>query len=388
MLKKVTLHKEDYTAIAAVVRQQLRKLLPESELANKDLIFGPEFMAPALRITTPSTKIQFDKHERQYIKFLRQEINSSTLSSTERQHKHRQLDSIILFGQVLLAQSACLYFLKKPFGEENSSPDPSPAFHYLQENMHQLINLAEKEGVQFSSSKLEALSRRKEFSQRVQETKRAIVESPLTSEEKKTLIHHIQKAQSFYFQANDFNFNYANKPSRGFSNFLNNFEYYGSKVSLAAAIIALGATALSFIPPLAPVMGVIATVASSIALAISIPLALKTIGTMLYNLIRFGAAPTPTELVTTALVGTSVILMGAGSATLQAVQHGVAQSAALTVTQGLTTANDLVKMIGSLGGEVMVENGRQQMSLYKNELTKIGNSQESNSEPDSSPINP
>lgn len=194
---------------------------------------------------------------------------------------------------------------------------------------------------------------------------------PLSMEEKKGFLRNLHKARDFYLQANDFNFTYANKSTRNFSAFLNNYEYYGSKVSLAASLIAVAATALALIPPLAPIMGPIALAATCIGMAIGVPLALKTVGTMIYNLIRFGAAPTPTELATTALVGTSIALMGTGSLVSAAVQQGLISTTAATVTQSLKAVNDTVKMAGSIGGSIMADQARQKINQYKEELAKI-----------------
>ncbi|WP_058534392.1 hypothetical protein [Legionella saoudiensis] len=364
---KVTLHKEDYASIAEEVRKQLRSVFPDSEITNRtNILFGPEFMAPALRIDTPSTKVEFTEQEQAYVKELRSRINHSELSPEQKKQKQQHLDSIILFGQILFAQSACLHFLKKPF-HNPGTPATMEDIQKLEVHLNQLKKLAENEGIQHTSSRFEVLSRRKEFNQYLSETKRTLKDIPLSVEEKKAFLHNLHKAQDFYFQANDFNFTYANKSTRNFSKFLNNYEYYGSKVALAASLISIGATALTLIPPLAPIMGPIALVATCISMAIGVPLALKTVGVMLYNLIRFGAAPTPTELATTALVGTSMALMGAGGLITQ----GLISSTAAAVTQGLKAVNDTVKMMGSIGGSIMADQAREKVNQYKEELAKM-----------------
>lgn len=125
-------------------------------------------------------------------------------------------------------------------------------------------------------------------------------------------------------------------------------------------------------------MGPIALAATCISMAIGVPLALKTVGTMIYNLIRFGAAPTPTELATTALVGTSIALMGAGSFVTTAIQQGLISSTAATVTQTLKTINDTVKMAGSIGGSFMADQARQKVNQYKAELADMQKDEPSN----------
>ncbi|MDR3501910.1 MAG: hypothetical protein P4L79_04940 [Legionella sp.] len=367
---KVTLHKEDYTSIAEEVRKQLRGVFPESEFAHGDILFGPEFMAPALRIDTPSTKVEFSEKEQHYVKELRNEINKSTLSPEQKRQKQQHLDSIVLFGQILFAQSSCLHFLKKPFHKPDASI-PIADIQKLEAHLDKLKKLAENEGIQHTSSRFEVLSRRKEFKQYLSEIKHELKDMPLSMEEKKAFLRNLHKARDFYLQANDFNFTYANKPTRNFSAFLNNYEYYGSKVSLAASLIAVAATALALIPPLAPIMGPIALAATCIGMAIGVPLALKTVGIMIYNLIRFGAAPTPTELATTALVGTSIALMGAGSFVTAGLQQGLISTTAATVTQGLKAVNDTVKMAGSIGGSIMADQARQKITQYKEELAKM-----------------
>jgi hypothetical protein len=372
---KVTLHKEDYTSIAEEVRKQLRGIFRDSEFtdsesAHGDILFGPEFMAPALRIDTPSTKVEFSEKELQYVKELRNIINHSDQTSEQKRQRQQHLDSIILFGQILFAQSACLHFLKKPFHKPDAAI-PLADIQKLEAHLKELKNLAEQEGIQHTSSRFEVLSRRKAFKDHLWKIKHDLNDMPLSMEEKKAFLHNLHKARDFYLQANDFNFTYANKPSRNFSAFLNNYEYYGSKVSLAASLIAVAATALALIPPLAPIMGPIALAATCISMAIGVPLALKTVGTMIYNLIRFGAAPTPTELATTALVGTSIALMGTGSLVTAAVQQGLISTTAATVTQTLKTVNDTVKMVGSIGGSFMADQARQKINQYKEELAKI-----------------
>ncbi|CAM4414547.1 MAG: hypothetical protein LEGION0403_FIIPPAGN_00959 [Legionella sp.] len=376
---KVTLHQEDYASIAEEVRKQLRSALPASEFARGEILFGPEFMAPALRIDTPSTKVEFSEKEQKYIKELRAQINHSDISPEEKRQKQQHLDSIILFGQILFAQSSCLHFLKKPVHQPKpDSAKTSADMPELKALLKKLTNLAENEGIQHTSSRFEVLSRRKEFNQCLSEIKRELKSMSLSMEEKKTFLHNLHKARDFYLQANDFNFTYANKSSRNFSAFLTNYEYYGSKVSLAASLIAVAATALALIPPLAPIMGPIALAATCIGMAIGVPLALKTVGTMIYNLIRFGAAPTPTELATTALVGTSIALMGAGSFVSAALQQGLISTTAATVTQSLKTINDTIKMVGSIGGSIMADQARQKVNQYKAELADMQKDEPSN----------
>ena len=63
----------------------------------------------------------------------------------------------------------------------------------------------QKEGIQFESSKLEALSRRKEFNDEFNNLKRTIKDSPLDEENKAQLLDNLWKTKDFYYQANDFN---------------------------------------------------------------------------------------------------------------------------------------------------------------------------------------
>lgn len=369
---KVILKTEDYEPIAAMVRKKLRQLMPDNELHKGDIIFGPEFMAQPLRISTPATRVEFVKEQVEYVSLMRKQINESDSAYDEKKRKMQNLESIILFGQILFAQAASLHFLQKNLYEDPAhSSAQNTARTHIEEHLKILRGLVDKEGIQFSSSKFEALSRRKEFNEHLGLIKHAIKEAPLDDVEKHSLLSNLVKAKGFYYQANDFNFKHANKPSRSFSNFLNSYEYYGSKIALAASMIAIGATALALIPPLAPIMGPIAIAASAIALAIGMPLALKNVGTMLYNLIRFGAAPTPGELINASVLGTSLLLSGIPSVVGQAVSAGLIGQSANSVTQGVNSAMSAGKIALGIKGQVAGLNSQAKVNLYKAELEKM-----------------
>lgn len=363
----VSLGREDFESISEIVREQLQKLMPDNEFIKTDsLIFGPEFMAEPLRISTPSTHFDFDPVHEVYITKIREEIQASDLTPEEKSKKQLQLESIILFGQLLFSQSASLHFLKNPL-EDKSEEVISP----INLKMEQLRALVENEGIQYNSSKLEALTRRKAFNDSLNELKKTINDSALEADEKKQLLGNLGKAKDFYYQANDLNFKYANKPSRSFSNFVNNCERYGSKIALTASIIAIGATALSLIPCLAPVMVPIALVATTISMVIGLPLALKNVGTMIYNLIRFEAAPTPGELINAALLGTSLLLAGVGGVVAQAVNSGALSATANLITKAVTTVDDIAKTSIGLAGHALQETKLDQVEFYKSELDRL-----------------
>lgn len=371
-MMKVTLEHEDYKAISNIVRVKLRELLPKNELHKGDIIFGPEFMATPLRISTPSTRFQFTKEQREYVSLMRKEINESDATQDIKKRKIQNLESIILFGQILFAQSASLHFLSEHlYLHPPKNKKETTARNTIAQQMLELQKLVDKEGIKHSSSKFDALSRRKAFNDQFGMLKHLIKEAPLNDTDRHALLNNLNKSKSFYYQANDFNFKYANKPSRSFSNFLNNYESIGSKVALAASIVAIGATALSLIPPLAPFMAPIAMVASTIALVISLPLAFKSLGTMIYNLLRFGAEPTPGELINAAVLGTSLVLAGVGNAISQAVNTGLVSQDATAISNGVNNAVAAGKI--ALGLKVQVDglNKQAKINLYKSELDKL-----------------
>ncbi len=371
---KVKLEQSDYVAISNIVREQLKDLLPENEMVNRDLTFGPEFMASALRISTPSTQVQFTSAQKEYVKNLRQEIkNDATLSDQEKQLKNKQLNSIILFGQILFAQSACLHFLTMP---DSLNKKEDKGLESLKNHFNELSELAQREGILQNSSRFEALSRRKAFNVLWQETKNLLKNSPLTEEEKYTLLKNLYNARDFYYQVNDLNFRYANKPSRNFSTFVNSYAHYGSKIALIASIIAIGATALAFIPPLTPFMAPIALVASTISLAIGMPISLKNLGTMFYNLIRFGAEPTPAELLNAVMLSTTFILSGSASLVSQAVTAGALNHTANDITSAVGQATGVTKITLGVKGQLSGINHANAVAHYKAELAKISPKEE------------
>ena len=364
---KVTLYRDDYESISQIVREKLRQLMPDNDFAQTEyLLFGPEFMAQPLRISTPSTHFDFDPVHTGYINILRDEINSSDDSQEEKRLKNQQLESIMLFGQILFSQSASLHFLQKSEIDASLEEDNPIAL-----KMERLRVLVQKEGIQFESSKLEALSRRKEFNDELNDLKRTIKDSSLDEENKAQLLDNLSKTKDFYYQANDFNFKYANKPSRSYSNFVNNCERIGSKIALVASLVAIGATALSLIPPFAPVMMPLALAASTISVVIGLPLALKTVGTMLYNLIRFGAAPTTGELITTALLGTSLVMAGVSHVIGQAVNSGVLSKTAQLITQAVAAVSNIGKAAVGIAGQNISEVHLDKVELYKSELVRL-----------------
>lgn len=372
---KIKLSEDDYASVSAIAGQKLGELIPNTEFTHANIIFGPEFMAVPLRISTPYTGIKFDTVHKEYVKNLRQEIKTSNTTDQEKHLKMRHLESIILFGQLLFSQSASLHFLHKD--RYRSHFDDSPN---LDLQLEQLQELVQKESIQYASSKFEALSRRKEFNEFLATIKKAIKEMPLNEEDRKLFLSNLNKAKGFYYQANDFNFNYANKPSRSYSKFLNNCEYFGSKIAFGASLIAIGATALALIPPLAPVMIPIAFVASAIAFSFGVPIALKKLGTMLYNLIKFGAAPTPGELINAATIGLGVVLAGSGHAIGGLINAGFGQYASV-FNQSIQGVMNTGKITFGFKGEIDEANAQKKLNRYKFEVENLRSTQESLEEP-------
>ncbi|MGC1183099.1 hypothetical protein [Legionella sp.] len=362
---KVTLSKEDYESISIIVRKQLLQLMPDNELNKGQIIFGPEFMAIPLRISTPSTQFKFDEKQLEFVSIVRKNINESNESHEKKLRKIQQLESIILFGQLLFSQSASLHFLQK------NTTQP-----LIEAQLEKLRKLIHKDGIQYNFSKFEVLSQRKAFNNHLGIIKCSIKKAPLNPVEKSALLKNLYKAQKFYYQANDFNFKYANKPSRSFSNFLDQCERFGSKTALAASIIAIGATALALIPPLTPIMGPIALITTIIALAINIPLAMKSLGTMFYNLINFGAAPKPSELINAVGLATGVVLLGTGSLITQAINTALTGPSATLLSQGIPTSLSTGKVILDLRGEINRLSAQKKAHQYKSDLKKLKEKQE------------
>ncbi|CAM2804717.1 hypothetical protein [Legionella worsleiensis] len=369
---KVRLDKSDYESISVKVVKQLRNILPDNEFAQQISILGPEFMAEPLRISTPSTRLDFelDPKHKEWINELKNEISSCSGTSKEKRIRMEQLESITLFGQILFAQSAALHFLDKTreCNRNRKLGDDTDLIHTRLDHLNVLID---KEGIQHGSSKLDTLKRRKAFDDELAAIKKEVKVSSLPEAKKNELLYNLAKTKDFYYQANDFNFQYADKPSRSYSDFVNKCERISSKISLVASLIAIGATALAFIPPLAPIMAPIALAASAISLALGAPFALKNVGTMLYNLIRFGAAPTPVELVTTALVGTSTLLVGVGGVVGHAVRTGVLQKTAQLITNSFNGLNTVTVATASAAGQFMVSRSMDKVALYKSQLEQI-----------------
>lgn len=367
---KISLSQTDYQSIANNVWQGLTDLIPDNEyLENANILFSKEFLTKPLRIDTPGTRFNLDQIQHQgydNVKDLRKQIETIK-DPKEKSRKNQQLDSMVLFGQLLFSQSASRTFLQKSLNQLLTKEEPDIRF-----NLAKLHGLMEQEGVKYDSSKLDALTRRKQFDEVWRDTKHSIKNSSLEREEKLVLLSNLYKAQGFYHQANDLNFKYADKPSRSFSNFVNTCVKYGSKISLAASLIAGGATALAMIPPLAPIMAPIAVVASAIALALSLPLAFKNVGTMLYNLIRFGVQPTPTELINTVLLGTSLLTLGATHIIAPLVNAGILSQTANVVTSGVGLGRSVLQTPYNIFRQVTEENS--DVTKYKaalNELKKI-----------------
>jgi hypothetical protein len=368
---KVTLKNKDYVAISGIVREKLKQLLPDNEFNKGNVIFGPEFMAKALRTHTPSTQVDFSKEQIEYIKLKRKEIKDSTATEEEKKQKIQHLESIMLFGQILFAQSSSLHFLRNShFRCTSSNKEEEAKVRSVTRQLAELNKLIEQEGILHSSSRLDALKRRKQFNLLFAELQKTIRKTHSLTD-KNALLDNLTKSRGFYYQANDFNFKYANKPSRSYSNFVHNCASVGSKVALTASIIAIGASALAAIPPLTPFMAPIALVASSIALAISIPLALKTLGTMIYNMIRFGVEPSPKEIMDVISFGVTLLFLSAGPAIQFALKLGLVGQNTSLVGQIISFVINAGHVTFDFNEQIKGLSKQEKINLYKTELEKL-----------------
>ncbi|KTC83157.1 Uncharacterised protein [Legionella cincinnatiensis] len=341
------LNRNEYNAIAKEVTLQLRTLFPQAEPHVIHSVFGPEILAQPLRISTLKTKVDFEEIEKKALAQLREDIKLEK-DKTIRKQKLQQLESIILFGQLLFSQSACLYFFR-----DCKSASISPQITKKLIDMNKLI---EQEGLAIESSRFEVLSRRKKFDELFSEIHQRLKSMVNTASNKQIDVYRLQeslaKTKIFYYQINDLNFKYAQKPSRSFSTFVNTLQNCGSKVAITATVIAIGATALSFIPPLAPIMTPIALVASYVSLVVSVPLALKNLGTILYNLFRFGAAPSAGELIGVAFIATNLLTTGLSKLANQLVTLGVTGKWAIKTVNCLKEAENLTKASLGIVGQI------------------------------------
>lgn len=342
------LNRNEYSAIAKEVALQLHALFSQVESQVIHSVFGPEILAQPLRISTLKTKVDFEDIEKKSLTQLREKIKQEK-DKTIREQKLQQLESVILFGQLLFSQSACLYFFR-----ECKSASINPKITKMLTDINTLI---EQEGLTVESSRFEVLSRRKKFDELFSEIHQRIKIAINTTPNKQVAIHRLQenlaRTKIFYYQINDLNFKYAQKPSRSFSTLVNTLQNCGSKVAVAATVIAIGATALSFITPLAPIMTPIALAASYVSLVVSVPLALKNVGTILYNLFRFGAAPSTGELIGVAFIATNLLTTGLSKLANQLVTLGVTGKWAIKTVNCLKEVDNLTKaslgVVGQLG---------------------------------------
>lgn len=355
IIMKIRINKEDYAGIVAEVKKQI-KLLPNNEFAQaEDLIIGPEFLANTLRVSTPKTEIDFEEHEKTYLKTLRATLKNVNAPNLKEQLE--QLDSIVLFGQLIFAQSASLHFLKKIASEKEE----------IKSCQEKLSKLANNNIVQLKPlSKLDLLKQREEFTKTIEEFKKLIASEEMATSIKKDWTIALNQAKGFYYQVNDLNFKHANKPSRNFSYFMRTLEKTGSRVALGASIIALSATALSFIPVLTPIMTPIAMTASLIALGSGLPVSLKKIGTMIYNAIRFGVAPTKGEIINTVLLALCALGFGAGMGITNAIAAGDLGQYALLIKQGVKAAGNVSRAIlGTIGQVAQHDQKKKTHEFFK-----------------------
>lgn len=330
---KIILQQNEFADIAKNIQENIKKLAKKYDinLGQSDFLFGPEFLAQPLRVFTPSTKYEFDPHQLAYVSGLRQKIieDKSIQDEAIRKAKLQHLESIVLFGQLLFAQAASLYFLKKL---------TKPA-----DKLQVLENLINAEEIENNTSRLDTLKRRKQFNENWKAIERSIKDSEMAEQEKLALLEHLKKVRGFYYQANDLNFRYANALSRGsFSQFLRNYELYGSRLNLGISLLAMAFTAASIA---CPAMALPALVLSSIALGVGLPIYLKHMCTMIYNAVRFGVEPTPAEIVSSALLVTNVALVGSADAIGQALNASLSDDKAATlVSKGITASHSVTKM--------------------------------------------
>ncbi|STY30386.1 Uncharacterised protein [Legionella wadsworthii] len=371
---KILLSHQDCKDISLRVKGQLGRLfqgqdfVTEKFVENGEFIFGPEIIAKPLRAFTPTTKFAVETNQLEYVKQIYEEIDKNDDPPEVKKEKKQLVESTILFGQLLFAQSASFHFLDKI---KKAYPD-------LQEKIKKLEGLIEEEGIQKDAySKRDTLIRRRKFIDGLNEIKtdlNQVMKLTQIEGEKTKLkdsLSDLEKVQHFYYQANDLNFKYANKPSRSYSTFVNHCEKYGGRLGLAVSLIAVGATALSFIPVLTPVMAPIAFIASMTSLGISTPLAFKNIGTMIYNFIKYGAQPTPNEIINTSLYATNVLFAGVGPVVSTAAKIGAVSHAFSTTTKGVSLAYSATKTGYGVTSQVLnAQNKKEVIDKYKSELSE------------------
>jgi hypothetical protein len=349
---KLKISDADYAIIANSVREQIKSLPGYDCILPEELRLGPEFLANNLRISTPKTSVKFTPQEQNHLNLVREQIRKENRPNAK--ERLQQLDSIVLFGQLLFSQAGCLAFLDKFQCDEESG------FYADIANLKKLANAG---GVEIETiSKREVLSQRKTFSQTIKNLMLKLARSPLSDQQKRLFESDLFKAQGFYFQLNDLNFTYANAPSRRYSNFVNAIELQGSRVALGASIVAIFATALSFIPVLAPVALPVAAIASLTALCIGMPLSMKKVVTMIYNGIKYDAAPTKGELINATLFGLCLLAAGTGGIINSAINTNLLGKFAFLVTKLVKAGKNLGQ--ASLGAFGQVIKNNQQKNIH------------------------
>lgn len=74
---------------------------------------------------------------------------------------------------------------------------------------------------------------------------------------------------------------------------------------------------------------------------------------MLYNLIKYGAQPTPNEIINTSLYATNVLFAGVGPVVSTAAKIGAVSHAFSTTTKGVGLAHSVTKTGYGLASQVI-----------------------------------
>lgn len=373
-MPKLHLSNEQCSELALQVKAELLRIFPKGEKLLEGFAFSKELLAKPERIGAAVTIAHGEEIKKNYADTMRKQIKSdNSLKKEEKKEKLQQLDTILFFGQLLFSQQASLYFLNKGLENVKRMEGDDKLKQSLSEKIGELERLAKDEGIKSEDKKIDVLLRWQKYNEVLEELDKDLRKSRGNNEIKGEIEENLEQAKGFFSQANDLNFNNANKPSRPWSNFVNSISKYGSMVSLGAAILSIGAVAMSFIPPLTPIMAPIAVVSTGVALGVGAPIQVKDLSTMVYNKVRFNKNPTHTEVINASLLAAGVFTAGLTTVSKAAMYTGVIGGAGQTIAvQSIRTVNSLTNTGVFLKEEIDAKQDEQDEEKREQDSSSLG----------------
>ncbi|CDZ76998.1 hypothetical protein BN59_01277 [Legionella massiliensis] len=125
---------------------------------------------------------------------------------------------------------------------------------------------------------------------------------------------HLAAGKDFFYNKNDVNFQSPTHMTLG-SKIKNGAEGFGGLAGLGSGITAIIAGGVTVVfPPAAVVTVPVMTGCAAVALTTALPAGISKVGTTVKNGVKYGAAPSPGELVNISLLGTSLFTLGFANA--------------------------------------------------------------------------